>query len=101
MKNKTSKSFTEDYLTFIENLISKSITKVILTNDEGVEYEITEFIENSNGYLEYNVPSSVGNFSNVKIYTNDTLIENYDVLWISNGEDAQIYHKINLIERVE
>lgn len=101
MKNKTSKSFTEDYLTFIENLISKSITKVILTNDEGVEHEITEFIENSNGYLEYSVPSSMGNFSNVKIYANDVLIENYDTIWIGNGEGAQIYHQINLIERVD
>lgn len=94
-------SFSNDYINFLKDKITKSITHVVLTSMGGGTHTVDEFIKKENGELEYFVRGSVGNFNNIKIYSDDMLIESYDTVWISQGADAHIYHKINLFEGVQ
>lgn len=100
LKAKTIKSFTSQSLSFINNFISQSITKVILTNTNNIKFKITEFITKNNGIVEYSVPSTMGDINNIKLYSNDILVENYNTIWVSHGVDANIKHEITLLEGV-
>lgn len=100
LKSPNMKSFNVDYLMYLKDLITKSITKVILTNTNQETNEITSFTVQENGVLEYFVPQTFGNINNIKLYSNDMIVENYDTIWLSNGADANIKHEITLLEGV-
>lgn len=101
LKPRTVKSFNPNYLLFLGDFIVKSIDKVVLTNDEAEAFEVISFIKQADGVLEYEVPGTVGNIKNIKLYSGDMLVEDYDTIWLAQGVDTNIQHIMSVFEGVD